>query len=171
MSESIFLDYMCLTPYKLHGMNLSRIVINHEGCGGIRDFRVFQTSGRNFFSKFSVNAHRIRNLVSFIKLLYPYFDRSLRLDEYWDEIDIYKKIREMNVEELILWLEDKTYDLEQFRSFLFQDDSQKDIFRSFMQEKVCLYCLVDDDNENCAYAPYIIFGKNSLLVFVYEWIL
>ena len=142
----------------------------------IRDLKLFaKPRGYCGFDKERISA---RMLVSMFELCRQFYPQEIRspLGEYWDELDIYRRaefldsvafsslIRNMfGYEGYPEGDEERAEKVERFISAI-----RPELFRD-ASDKIMLYCMVDDGNENCGFAPYIFVGKGCFLVVAQGW--
>ena len=147
---------------------------------GICDIKIFRLPRHYLgFYKEQISIRGIVSLFEFCLHLYPGEIGTLGQYQYWDELDIYRRaevidsvvfssrIRDMfGYQGYPEGLEEQAEQLEQFIAAI-----RPELFYSKI-DKIMMYCMVNDNDENCSFAPYIFVGRNGcLLVVARKWVL
>lgn len=144
---------------------------------GVVDIKIFAKPQYGGFEKDKISTRNISSLFNFTTKLYPDETDNFKIDDYWDEIDIFRSAKELNADEFVEWIKEKlsiSYSKEQWERkqaknvHIFIKEIIAKLFCAWVQ-KVSLYCIVDDSNENTGFAPYIIVGGTCLLVIGQKW--
>jgi hypothetical protein len=175
-NEAVFLGEMCLFPNFCQEPSTYKVVrkfvdtINSQDkswYGSIGDLKVFaKCSGYRSFDKGCIRTRDVVNLCEFGKYLYPEVGNILGY--YWDELDIYRRAE--------CFSQDK---FENLINSWFRDQPDFEVFfetiikRLFLKSnyEITFYSLVNDLNENTAFAPYILIGDRCILTIVKRWVL
>jgi hypothetical protein len=152
----------------------------------VRDLKLFRKPDQNLLNNDVISTKHLVELFAWVKNLYPQELQYAEINEYWDELDLFRNSEmesEVEFNEYLssLFLESESYDegdeteallrereqiLEDLLDFL-----QVPMFGEDPHHEISMYCLTDDSNENTPFAPYVFVGKFCLLVVLREWIL
>nr|MDZ8005229.1 hypothetical protein [Nostoc sp. DedSLP05]MDZ8102507.1 hypothetical protein [Nostoc sp. DedSLP01] len=176
-NQAVFLGSMCLFPNFCQEPSTYKVVrkfvdtVNSQDKywdSGIGDLKVFaKPSGYRSFDKGYIRTRDVVNLCEFGKYLYPDIGNILDTN-YWDELDIYRRaecLSQDKFENLInFWFRN------QLNFEIFLETIIKRLFHKSNYE-ITFYSLLNDWNENTAFAPYILIGDSCVLTIVKKWVL
>ncbi|MEH2285620.1 MAG: hypothetical protein V7K90_30630 [Nostoc sp.] len=175
-NQAVFLGEMCLFTNFCHEPSTYEVVCKFVDSmnsqykswdSSIGDLFVFAKPSRYCsFDKGYIRTRDVVNLCDFGKYLYPEVGNILDT-HYWDELDIYRRAEYFS--------QDK---FEKFMNSRFRDEPDLEIFfetiiqRLFPKSnhEITFYSLVNDMNENTAFAPYILIGDSCILTIAKRWV-
>ncbi|MFN3926558.1 MAG: hypothetical protein ACK4QL_04365 [Pseudanabaenaceae cyanobacterium] len=168
---------------------LEREILYGERAGSppfIRDIKLFRKPPSAILNNDLISTKHLVELFYWVKDLYPEELQYAAIDEYWDELDLFRNSEMENQQEFrnyvkYLFLEPEYYDEDDAEGYdLAQRERILNDLLKFLEVpmfgfdpdyEVSLYCLTDDQNENTAFAPYVFVGHTGLLILLREWIL
>lgn len=135
---------------------------------GIPDIRVFaKPKGYQLFNSDEEDTEiEIIDLMAFLRATYPdcYFYSTM--PDWWTEEDMLNKAEVMQPMDFAIWM------LDHFAP----DAEEEDVLntwlgslKSELGEEIIAYKFDDDDDSNCAFAPYIFEGEHCLILAVRYW--
>ncbi|GAB1537542.1 hypothetical protein NUACC21_01870 [Scytonema sp. NUACC21] len=176
LDEAILLGEMCLLPNFCHEPATYEVIsafvnsVNHQSLyrekGGMGGLTVFAKPINHSYDKDKISTLRIANLLEFSGHLYPEM-RDYSFGKYWDELDVYRRSEFLNQETFKTWI-GGFWHAPNFQEFL------KIIINKMFgspNQNISFYCLVNDENENTDFAPYIFIGNSCILTIARRWIL
>lgn len=114
-------------------------------------------------------------IVSLFELCMQFYPQYIRgkLSEYWDELDIYRRAEFVNS----VAFSSRIRNMFGYQEYPEGDEEQAEQVERFISaiipelftdasDKIMLYCMVDDKNENCGFAPYIFVGEGRCFLLV-----
>jgi len=176
-NEAVFVGEMCLFPNFCHEPSTYEVVrkfvdrVNTQNLcwdSGRGDLKVFaKCSGYRSFDKGYIRTLDIVNLCNFGKYLYPEVGNILSI-HYWDELDIYRRAECFSQDKFEEWINSWLRNEVDFEIF-FETIIQRLFPKS--NHQITFYSLVNDWNENTAFAPYILIGDSCILTLAERWVL
>ncbi|MGG6269432.1 hypothetical protein ACQ4M3_28285 [Leptolyngbya sp. AN03gr2] len=137
----------------------------------VADFKVFRKPMYRGFSKNSIRRDEINFLFEFSKNAYP--DSSMAWatlgETSWDEIAIFRKAQAISHDDFRDWLANNLLTNLEDRS---QQDELTVVLNAILPglgNEAYQYCMVDDNNENCDFAPYFFIGKTLVVMIARKW--
>lgn len=135
---------------------------------GIPDIRVFaKPKGYQLFNSDEEDTEiEIIDLMAFLRATYP--DRYVysTMPDWWTEENMLNKAEVMRPMDFAIWM------LDHFAP----DAEEEDVLntwlgslKSELGEEIIAYKFDDDDDSNCAFAPYIFEGERCLILAVRYW--
>ncbi|MEH1906356.1 MAG: hypothetical protein V7L05_09835 [Nostoc sp.] len=179
-NEAVFLGEMCLFPNFCHEPSTYEVVCKFvnsvnsmnsqyeswDSSGG-NLFVFAKPSGYRHFDKGCIRTRNVVNLCDFGKDLYPEV-RNILDRHYWDELDIYRRAEYFSQDKFEKFINYKFRNEPDFKIF-FETIIQKLFLKS--NHEITFYSLVNDMNENTAFAPYILIGDSCILTIAKRWVL
>jgi hypothetical protein len=137
---------------------------------GIPDIRVFaKPQGYYLFSSEEEETEiEIIDLLTFLGTTYPddYHHHST-LPDWWTEDDMLNEAEVMRPIDFAIWM------LDHFRP---KDAEEEDLLNTWLGslklqlgEEIIAYKFDDDDDSNCAFAPYIFEGERCVILVIRYW--
>lgn len=150
--------------------SLDNLIIPRENLDfGILDIRVFaKPKGYYLFDSDDEDTEiEIIDLLAFLRATYPdnYFYTAM--PEWWTEKDMMSKAEVMQPIDFAIWI------LDHFHP---KDIEEEDLLntwlgslKSELGKEIIAYKFDDDDDSNCAFAPYIFEGEHCIILAVRYW--
>lgn len=136
---------------------------------GIPDIRVFaKPKGYYLFNSDEEDTEiEIIDLLAFLRVIYPdNYDYS-EMPDWWTEEDMLNEAEVMQPRDFAIWM------LNHFRPKDSEEEALLNTWlgslKSELGEEIIAYKFDDDDNENCAFAPYIFEGERCIILVVRYW--
>jgi hypothetical protein len=136
---------------------------------GIPDIRVFaKPKGYYLFSSDEENTEiEITDLLAFLRAIYPDNYVYSTMPDWWTEEDMLNEAEVMQPMDFAIWM------LDHFQP----EDSEEEALlntwlgslKSELGEEIIAYKFDDDDDSNCAFAPYIFEGERCIILVVRYW--
>jgi hypothetical protein len=136
---------------------------------GIPDIRVFaKPKGYQFFSSDEEETEiEISDWLDFLCATYPDNYDFSTLPDWWTEDDMLNEAEVMQPIDFAIWM------LDHFRP---EDAEEEDLLNNWLGslrlelgEEIIAYKFDDDDNSNCAFAPYIFEGERCIILVIRYW--
>ncbi|MCS7226985.1 MAG: hypothetical protein NZ821_08345 [Gloeomargarita sp. SKYB31] len=145
----------------------------------VRDIKLFQKPGSRSLDKDFIKVRHLRDLFTWVKSIYPEELEYIQLDDYWDELDIFRNAQTQLPAEFWVFLRGlflaEAYSNNRHVS---DQDALLNELRRVLQTDlgdaaypISTYCLTDAENENTAFAPYISVGHRWVVVTLRQWVL
>jgi hypothetical protein len=135
---------------------------------GIPDIRVFaKPKGYYLFSSDEEDTElEIIDLMAFLRRIYPdHYSHTQMLDR-WTNEDMLNEAEVMQPMDFAIWM------LDHFRP----EDAEEDLLNTWMGslkselgEEIIAYKFDDDNDSNCAFAPYIFEGERCIILLIRYW--
>ncbi|MGV0106702.1 hypothetical protein NSTCB13_05534 [Nostoc sp. DSM 114160] len=176
LDEAILLGEMCLLPNFCHEPNTYEVIsafvnsVNSRtlywGRSSMGEITVFAKPINNSYDKDRISTLYIANLLKFSRRLYPEMEHY-SFGKFWDELDVYRHSEFLNQDAFEMWMSNFGHE-PNLEIFL-----KRIIPKMFGQpnQNISFYCLVNDENENTDFAPYIFIGNSCILTIARRWIL
>ncbi len=136
---------------------------------GISDIRVFaKPKGYYLFSSDEEDTElEIIDLMAFLRRIYPDYYSYTEMPDWWTDEDMLNEAEVMQPMDFAIWM------LDHFRP---EDTEEEDLLNTWMGslraelgEEIIAYKFDDDDDSNCAFAPYIFEGKRCIILLIRYW--
>lgn len=136
---------------------------------GILDIRVFaKPKGYYLFDSDKEDTEiEIIDLLAFLRATYPDNYSYTSMPEWWTEKDMMTKAEVMQPMNFAIWI------LDHFHP---KDIEEEDLLntwlgslKSELGKEIIAYKFDDDDDSNCAFAPYIFEGEHCIILAVRYW--
>ncbi|MEH2209715.1 hypothetical protein [Nostoc sp.] len=177
LNQAVFLGEMCLFPNFCHEPRTYEVVCKFVNSvnsqykswdSSIGDLFVFAKPSRYCsFDKGCIRTRNVVNLCDFGKYLYPEVGNILDT-HYWDELDIYRRAEYFSQDKFEEFINSRFRNEPDFKIF-FETIIQRMFHKS--NHEITFYSLVNDRNENTAFAPYILIGDSCILTIAKRWVL
>jgi hypothetical protein len=136
----------------------------------IPDIRVFAKPKGHYLFGYEEEEDReieLIDLLAFLRETYPDLYVYSTLPDWWTEEDMLNEAEVMQPTDFAIWV------LEHFRPKDAEEESLLDTWlgslKSELGEEIIAYKFDDDDNSNCAFAPYIFEGERCIVLIVRYW--
>ncbi|MCS6782776.1 MAG: hypothetical protein RMI89_10890 [Gloeomargarita sp. SKYBB_i_bin120] len=145
----------------------------------VRDIKLFQKPGYRGLDWDFIKVRHLRDLFTWVKSIYPEVLAYIQLDDYWDELDIFRNAQTQSPDEFWAFLRGlflaEAYSNSRHVS---DQDALLNELRRVLQTDlgdaaypISIYCLTDAENENTAFAPYVSVGHRCMIVTLRQWVL
>lgn len=136
---------------------------------GIPDIRVFaKPKEYQFFSSGEEETEiEISDWLDFLRVTYPGNYNFSTLPDWWTEDDMLNEAEVMQPIDFAVWM------LDHFRP---EDAEEEDLLNTWLGslklelgEEIIAYKFDDDNDSNCAFAPYIFEGERCIILVIRYW--
>ena len=94
----------------------------------------------------------------------------ITLEQGWDELDIYRHAEEISQDGFASWMNNQLLVGKPIESW--QQEQLEVLLKAIaplLDQRIILDHMVDDNNHNCDFAPYIFIGDRCLIVVAKQW--